>query len=130
MTPEETIAKIEAVTQADVNAVAERIFAAEPLPFRGGEERVGVPCPLIFRAPPGPCRAQTVKKPLGGVGGAAAPLTFIRCKPALAGRTVGFSNEKPSRFATAVFPQGKTAPCWVVDFACKINSLQIRATSG
>ena len=30
MTPEETIAKIEAVTQADVNAVAERIFAAEP----------------------------------------------------------------------------------------------------
>ena len=23
-----------------------------------------------------------------------------------------------------------TAPCWVVDFACKINSLQIRATSG
>ena len=45
-------------------------------------------------------------------------------------RTVGFSNEKPSRFATAVFPQGKTAPCWVVDFACKINSLQIRTTSG
>ena len=30
MTPEDTIAKIEAVTQADVNAVAERIFAAEP----------------------------------------------------------------------------------------------------
>lgn len=30
MTPEETIAKIEAVTQVDVNAVAERIFAAEP----------------------------------------------------------------------------------------------------
>ena len=68
-------------------------------------------------------------KKLKGVGGAAAPPTFIRVSR-LCRRTVGFSNEKPTRFATAVFPQGKTAPCWVVDFACKINSLQIRATSG
>ena len=74
-------------------------------------------------------RFQTVEKPQEGVGGAAAPPTSIRIRR-LCRLKVGFSKEKPSRFATAVFRTWKTAPCWVVDFACKINSLQLRATSG
>ena len=74
-------------------------------------------------------RFQTVEKPQEGVGGAAAPPTSIRIRR-LCRLKVGFSKEKPSRFATAVFRIWKTAPCRVVDFACKINSLQLRATSG
>ena len=58
-----------------------------------------------------------------------SPSDFHSCKPALPADGWLFER-KASRFATAVFPQGKTTPCWVVDFACKINSLQIRATSG
>ena len=45
---------------------------------------------------------QAVKKPRGGVGGAEAPSTFIRIRR-LCRLKVGFSLEKPSRFATAVF---------------------------
>ena len=51
-------------------------------------------------------RFRLSKKPSGGVGGAAAPLTFIRVSR-LCRRTVGFSNEMPSRFATAVFLEEK-----------------------
>ena len=51
---------------------------------------------------------------------AAAPPTSIRIRR-LCRLKVGFSKEKPSRFATAVFHAWKTAPCWVVDFASAIN---------